>query len=172
MIRETDTHYFFWSGDSTFSNWAYTPFVWNTRNLENSEVGMMLQKAYLFDYSMVKKIINTQNPSEVKKLGRQVKNFDKNIWEKKCVDLVVEVLLAKFSQVEECKKELLSTGNKIIVESSPYDKIWGIGLATNDDRVLDEKNWNGQNLLGKALMITREKIKENPEKIWKGLNLS
>ena len=167
MIRITDTHYFFWSGQSLFSNWTDTLFVWNNRKLHNAETGMMIQKALLFkDMPAVKRMMIHQNPRLVKHIGRTVENFDKDIWHEKCVDLVVEILLCKFSQNADCKEELLSSGNKVIVESSVYDNIWGIGLATNDDRILDEANWKGLNLLGEALMKTRTLIKENPDKIW------
>jgi hypothetical protein len=71
--------------------------------------------------------------------------------------------MAKFGQNSRLKATLLSTENKIIVEASPYDTIWGIGLYHEDDRVLDEKNWKGMNLLGKALMEVREKLRDRTD---------
>jgi len=71
---------------------------------------------------------------------------------------MVDVNMDKFGSNPYLKDILLSTGNKTIVEASPFDTIWGIGLHWKDDKVLDEKNWNGQNLLGKALMEVRKRL--------------
>jgi hypothetical protein len=123
---------------------------------------MSRKAAYFEDWVTFKKIIDEgKNPREAKKLGRQVKNFNADYWMEVCLDEMIDVNMAKYSQNPDLKTLLLSTGNKTIVEASPEDTIWGIGLHANDDRVLDEKQWKGQNLLGKALMEVRTKLQNN-----------
>ena len=92
-------------------------------------------------------------------MGREVKNFNSDEWLKVSYQIMVDVNYAKWSSNIKLKQLLLSTGDKTIVEASPFDKIWGIGLHWSDDRVLDEKKWEGMNLLGKCLMQVREKLK-------------
>ena len=88
------------------------------------------------------------------------KIHDEYIWDKHKFDIVVNANYLKFTQDETLKKLLLSTRDKTIVEASPEDNIWGIGLLYNDNRVLDESNWQGENLLGKAIMKVRTMLKE------------
>ena len=90
-----------------------------------------------------------------------MKNFDPKLWEKHGFDIVCRANIAKFSQDDELKEFLLNTGNKVLVEASPMDKIWGIGLAENDPKALNPLTWEGQNLLGFALMEARKQILEN-----------
>jgi len=114
---------------------------------------MMYAKAMCFgDKKIAYKIMEKEKPSEQKKLGRKVKNFDPNAWEQVCVDLVTEICYCKFIQNKELALQMLKDGyNRKFVEASPYDKIWGIGLSEDDDRVLNESNWNGSNYLGVCL---------------------
>ncbi|MFA5207571.1 MAG: NADAR family protein [Candidatus Paceibacterota bacterium] len=160
MERITDKYVFFWNGE--FSNWfeCKFPFIkYKGLTFFNSEQAFMWEKAIFFgDMEIAKKIVETPNPKENKILGRKVKNFDKNKWLREGYEIMIAVNLAKFGQNSRLKAILLSTEDKIIVEASPYDTIWGIGLHWEDDRVLDEKNWRGMNLLGKALMEVREKL--------------
>jgi ribA/ribD-fused uncharacterized protein len=122
----------------------------------------MWEKAVYFgDMEIAKKIVETSNPKENKKLGRQVKGFDVEKWSQVNFQFMVDVNYAKYSQSPRLKALLLSTEDKIIVEASPYDTIWGIGLHWEDDDVLDESKWKGQNLLGKALMMVRNEIRKN-----------
>lgn len=117
---------------------------------------MMYRKSLLFnDQETAKAILKAKDPKEQKALGRQVKGFKEDLWDLKKFEIVVQGNLYKFSQNEALKKELLATGERIIVEGSPYDSIWGVGLKWDDPKILDEKNWRGQNLLGKALMEVR-----------------
>lgn len=96
---------------------------------------MMAQKAKLFsDMDIFQQIIQSKHPKQAKDLGRQVKNFDEKIWNEQRFDIVVQGNIAKFSQHPELKDYLLGTGNRILVEASPVDKIWGVGLARNDDK--------------------------------------
>lgn len=100
------------------------------------------------------------SPKEAKTLGRSLKNFCPEIWDKYKLGVVYRGNLAKFTQHPKLKEYLLSTGNKILVEASPYDKVWGIGLGKNDPRVYDPNLWLGQNLLGFILMDVRETIRK------------
>jgi hypothetical protein len=94
----------------------------------------------------------------IKKLGRLVKEYDDEVWKEHRFDVVVSGNYAKFTQNEELKKFLLSTGNRIIVEASPKDTIWGIGMDEFDEDAINPKKWKGTNLLGFALMEVRSKI--------------
>lgn len=100
------------------------------------------------------------SPKEAKTLGRSLKNFCPEIWDKHKLGVVYRGNLAKFTQHPKLKEYLLSTGDKILVEASPYDKVWGIGLGKNDPRVYDPNLWLGQNLLGFILMEVRKTIRE------------
>jgi len=158
MDRITNTHVYFWG--SILSNWYGVKFEYKEHEFHNSEQAFMWLKAIHFgDFKIAEQILNTPNPKENKKLGRKVKGFDKEDWELHCLDYMIDVNLAKFKQHEGLLKDLLSTGDKTIVEASPYDVIWGIGLHWEDDDVLDESKWRGKNLLGIALMAVRTKIK-------------
>ncbi len=158
MDRITDTHVYFWG--SILSNWYGVKFEYKEHTFSNSEQAFMWLKANHFgDFEIADQILDTPNPRENKKLGRKVKGFDSKEWELHCLDYMIDVNLAKFEQHESLLKQLLSTDNKIIVEASPYDQIWGIGLHWEDDDVLDESKWKGQNLLGVALMEVRKQLK-------------
>lgn len=156
---------FFWghqpSKDGTitktcFSQWWLSSFVVNEVTYESAEHWMMAKKAELFgDEKQLKNIISDPNPANAKKYGRKVKDFDPLIWEEKAYQIVVEGNLHKFSQNAELGKFLLSTRDKVIVEASPFDSIWGIGT---DKHLVDPKEWKGTNLLGFALMEVREEL--------------
>ncbi len=125
---------------------------------------MMYKKALLFeDLSTAEKILQTDDPKKQKALGRKVNGFREDIWNIHKFDIVVKGNLLKFSQNENLKKQLLATEDKILVEGSPYDKIWGVGLKWDDPKILNSANWKGENLLGMALMKTRDILnyKEN-----------
>lgn len=154
--RITDTHVYFLG--SIYSNWTTTPFEWSGHQFKNAEAALMYAKAYAFnDVIIQKEIINCrQNPRYMKRLGREVKNYDDTIWCEGRYDIMVSILIQKFSQNHDILDVLLSHKNKTIVEASPSDRIWGIGLHWEDDSVLDESLWEGTNLLGKALMDARD----------------
>lgn len=150
---------FFWGYQSPFSNFHNCkPFNHNGYIVYNSEQAFMLEKALMFDKSMVSSILSARKPAEIKKLGRQVKNYNDKIWNEKRFDIMVNVLRSKFSN-PELKEKLLATEDKILVEASPYDRIWGIGLDEKSAKRIDPKYWKGQNLLGKALMLVRDELK-------------
>jgi len=120
---------------------------------------MMYHKAKLFnDTKSAKEILNTNNPRIIKDIGRRVKNFDEDIWNEHKEKIVQQGNYLKFTQNKYLYNILIDTKDCYLVEASPYDKIWGIGLAPNNDKVLDKKNRKGLNLLGKCIMRARDDI--------------
>lgn len=161
---------FFWRPGTThekvsascFSQWHETPFVVDGVTYHTAEHWMMAGKARLFaDQEIFDAIINTLSPATVQNLGRKVKRFDPATWDAEKFDIVAEGNLHKFSQHPSLKEFLLNTGDQVLVEASPYDRIWGIGLAEGDPRVKKPADWNGQNLLGFALMEVRDKLRKH-----------
>lgn len=151
---------FFYGG--VFSQWYKSPFVdENGEKYCTAEQYMMAQKAKLFgDNEMYDAIMRTNNPMEQKKLGRMVRNFNVKVWNEKAQDIVYKGNLLKFSQNETLKRYLLETGDSEIVEASPTDCIWGIGIGMQDNRRFYRNLWRGTNWLGIALMRVREEIKK------------
>lgn len=142
------------------SQWYHAPFKSNEYAFNTTEHYMMSRKALLFrDKETFIKIIKANTPGEAKSLGRQVKNFNEAIWNEHKFDIVVKGNLLKFSQNQALQDYLISTNDSILVEASPYDRIWGIGLDENSPHVNDPFRWNGQNLLGFALMEVRDTLK-------------
>lgn len=142
-----------------FSQWAKSPFIIDGTKFNTAEQWMMWNKALAFsDIDSAKAIQSTSDPREQKALGRKVKNFDDAIWMKVAYDLVVEGNRAKFDQNPKLADYLKATKGMIIVEASPYDRRWGIGLGETDPRALDEGQWLGENLLGKAIMDVRREM--------------
>jgi ribA/ribD-fused uncharacterized protein len=103
--------------------------------------------------------MKSKNPKNMKAFGRLVKNFDENLWNSVAQDIVYAGNYAKFSQNPKLLKALLDTGDRLLVEASPYDKIWGIGLSELDARKTSPENWKGLNLLGKILTKVRDDLK-------------
>ena len=121
---------------------------------------MMFRKAIMFgDTGTAIEIMQSKLPKDQKEMGRKVKNYDDAVWSAKRFDVMVDGLCERFSQNADIKEKLLATGDRILVEASPYDNIWGVGLEETDDAILDEKNWLGQNLLGKVLMEVRRRLR-------------
>jgi ribA/ribD-fused uncharacterized protein len=165
-MRETDTHIYFWGGMlSNFypHNYTITSYDMGGEPLKfhSSEQQFMYFKARHFnDDEIAEKILQSKQASEAKKLGRQVKNFDEENWADFRFDYMIEADYCKFSSDKNLREYLtVDTGNKILVEASPFDTIWGVGLHFDNDLILDEKNWHGQNLLGEALMIVRDMLR-------------
>ena len=157
-MRTTDKHVFFWNG--IYSQWHLADMVIDGIEYNSCEQYMMHQKALLFnDETIAEDILNEKNPREQKKFGRQIKGFDKSIWDKNCMAIVYEGNYAKFTQNPKLKEQLLATGNRVLVEASPLDNIWGIGMGENDENVDDPSFWLGLNLLGSAIMLVRNQIK-------------
>ena len=142
------------------SNWYLSRFTVNEITFSSMEQYMMYNKAIVFsDKEIAKQILETDDVSLIKDLGRKVKNYNDNHWNGVRQIIVYEGLYAKFSQNEELKKQLLSTGNAILAECAVRDLIWGIGLSMHDPDRFDRNKWRGQSLLGYAIMRVREKLK-------------
>ena len=157
-MKITNKHVFFWNG--IYSQWHKAPMTIDGIEYNSCEQYMMHQKALLFDDHIIADLImQEKNPREQKKYGRQIRNFDKALWEKNCLAIVFEGNLAKFSQNPGLKAEMLSTGNKIFVEASPLDNIWGIGLDENAENIDDPSYWLGLNLLGHALTLVKNQLR-------------
>ena len=159
-----DSNYLFFFGEKSkngyCSNWYPAKFTDPETGLvfQNIEQYMMWAKADLFgDEDMTAKILRNPNPAICKKLGRQVRKFDPMIWSNKCMHIVTRGCYYKFSQNPNLKQFLIATGDRILVEASPYDRIWGIGYNVSDAFKVDKVKW-GQNLLGKCLMKVRGTI--------------
>lgn len=150
---------FFWRTESPFSQWHPARFILNGITFNCVEQYMMYAKAKLFgDEEMAKLILRAKSPIEQKKLGRQVKSFDRAKWESHCKQIVYDGNHAKFTQNEDLLQILLQTAGTTLVEASPVDSIWGVGLAEDDPRIQDRKTWRGKNWLGEVLTRVREDL--------------
>lgn len=126
----------------------------------SAEQYMMAMKAILFnDQRSYQEIMNARKPSEMKKVGRRVKGFNQMVWDDHKARIIFEGNLLKFSQNEEFKEHLLSTGDKILVEASPYDGVYGIKMSIDDKNKEDPYKWKGENLLGFTLMSVRDYLR-------------
>ncbi len=160
---------FFWGHQSKnpeiitstcFSQWYEAPFIVDTIEYRTTEHWMMAKKAKLFhDEEKYFSIIKARTPGEAKSLGRQIQNFDEEIWNKHKYEIVVEGNTYKFEQHQKLKTFLMETHQRILVEASPVDTIWGVGLAKDDKNIHNPKLWKGENLLGFALMEVRDKFR-------------
>lgn len=128
------------------------------------EQWMMAIKAWIFgDDRRLKAILQAWEPKEHKSLGRSVSDFDPEIWEDISVDVVVSGSISRFGSNSAILSELLATGDRVLVEGSPYDRVWGVGLKFDDPKIEDPRNWRGRNLLGVALVEARDELRRrNP----------
>lgn len=173
LINKNDTltkedFVFFWGhhkgkngvSKSCFSQWYPCLFTIDGQQYNCAEQYMMAQKANVFgDKEVMTQILAETDQMTIKKLGRLVRNYDDNVWTEKRFQIVVDGNLAKFSQNDDLQQFLLSTGDKIIVEASPKDRIWGIGFDEFAPEATNPALWNGENLLGFALMEVRDRLK-------------
>jgi ribA/ribD-fused uncharacterized protein len=119
----------------------------------------MWRKATLFgDRPMAERILAAPHPRAAKMLGGRVEGFDQQTWNAHRSDIVVAGNVAKFAQHADLREFLLGTGRRILVEASPMDRIWGIGLTRDDPAAADPAQWRGLNLLGFALMQARKTL--------------
>src|SRR5690349_19725537 len=147
----------FWDGP--FSQWHPCEFEVNRLKFSCAEQFMMYSKAVLFrDTQTAEKILLTVSPKEQKSLGRKVQNFDEKVWAIFRDGIVYTGSYAKFTQDLNLRETLLATKGTTLVEASPYDTIWGIGLGESDPRAKIRAEWNGLNLLGETLTRVREAI--------------
>jgi ribA/ribD-fused uncharacterized protein len=148
---------------SCLSQWFYAPFAHPFEHeitFQTAEHFMMYKKAIVFnDMQAAEDILKAQTPKEAKAIGRRVKGFNDEVWNEVSFNMVVNVNLCKFMENEHLKEFLLNTGDKIIIEASPYDKVWGIGMSVANPTVENPHTWLGQNKLGYALMKTRDLIR-------------
>ncbi len=174
VIKEHDQgsrleYIFFWGhterkageiSKACLSQWYPTRFFENGIMYSSAEQYMMAEKAKLFgDFVTQEKILQETDPQMCKALGRKVKGFSEKIWERNRYDIVKKANYAKFSHNAFIRQYLLSTGDKILVEASPYDGIWGIKMSQSDVNIKNPKFWKGKNLLGFALMEVRDLLR-------------
>ena len=147
-------------GKYCFSQWFELPFLVDGVEYKTTEHWMMANKALLFDErALASQIINSVKPGEAKALGRQVRNFDELIWDQNKFEIVKKGNIHKFNQHPRYAEFLINTGNRILVEASPVDTIWGIGLDQQNESAQKPDEWRGENLLGFALMEVRDFLK-------------
>jgi ribA/ribD-fused uncharacterized protein len=146
---------------SCFSQWWISPFDIDGITYRSAEHWMMAAKARLFnDADILKKILSAKSPAEAKKLGRMVNGFDNEQWQKESYSIVLKGNLHKFAQHPELKEFILNTGDRVLVEASPVDPVWGIGLAEDNEDSQHPEKWKGTNLLGFALMEVRDELRK------------
>jgi ribA/ribD-fused uncharacterized protein len=151
-------------GAACLSQWWPADFTVDGVVYRTAEHFMMAGKARLFgDEEAAAAIVAAEHPKQAKDLGRQVRGFDDDLWVAARFDLVVRGNLAKFGQNDDLRDFLLGTGQRVLVEASPVDRVWGIGLAADDERAEDPARWNGLNLLGFALMEVRQTLLEHAQ---------
>ena len=144
---------------SCFSQWWVAPFEVDGTIYPTAEHWMMACKARLFgDEDALKAVLSSETPAKAKEQGRLVQHFDPAVWDQHRYDIVVDGNFHKFTQHAALKEYLLATGEKVLVEASPNDAIWGIGMGINDPAASNPATWRGSNLLGFALMEVRDII--------------
>lgn len=144
---------------SCFSQWWQSIFIVKNIIYKTAEHYMMAEKAKLFkDEVAFQKVIECKSPAAAKKIGREVKGFNQDVWLANRFEIVKKANYYKFSQNPELKEFLIKTNKRILVEASPVDKIWGIGLASDHNDAGIPNKWKGQNLLGFALMEVRDQL--------------
>ncbi len=144
---------------SCLSQWYPSPFQVEGKEYATAEHFMMAGKARLFgDAEIEAEILANPDPRTAKALGGKVRNFDEAVWREHRVPIVVAGNVAKFTQHPELAAYLLGTAPDVLVEASPLDRIWGIGLGAESPHARDPKRWRGVNLLGFALMNARSQL--------------
>jgi ribA/ribD-fused uncharacterized protein len=167
------TYLFFWGhtaktnrgaiGKECLSQWYGAPFTLDGRTFPTAEHYMMFRKAALFgDHATADRILAAPSPGAVKALGRTAQGFVQSVWDEARLSIVATGNEAKFRQNPELRGFLTATKDKVLVEASPSDRIWGIGLAEDDSRATNPLEWRGLNLLGFALMIARGRLVDGP----------
>lgn len=142
-----------------FSQWTRATFVVDGVTFNCTEQYMMYKKALMFgDYNIAEEIMHTEHPRDQKALGREVSGFENELWEAHCIKIVRDGNYAKFTQNKDLLAEMAATVGTELVEASPVDKIWGIGLAPDDPKAHNRGHWKGKNWLGIALTQVREQL--------------
>jgi ribA/ribD-fused uncharacterized protein len=142
------------------SQWFPSPFKHDGIRYRTAEHWMMAEKARLVGSSKLENsVLAASEPGQAKALGRKIKAFDSKVWDQHKFDIVVRGNALKFAQNAAMRDYLLKTGNLVLVEASPVDPVWGIGLAADDKGACDPRAWKGENLLGFALMEVRDQLR-------------
>ncbi|MER7193381.1 NADAR family protein [Streptomyces flaveolus] len=150
-------------GPSCLSQWWPSPFTVDGVEYATAEHWMMAGKARLFeDPEAERRVRAAGHPAEAKKAGRLVRGFDEAVWERERFRIVVEGSMHKFASDPALRAFLLNTGERVLVEASPVDRVWGIGLTADDEAATDPERWRGANLLGFALMVARGRLRGMP----------
>jgi ribA/ribD-fused uncharacterized protein len=153
----TEAFTFFWK--SRLSQWHRSPFVVGGVSFTHAEQYMMYAKALLFaDRDAAERILAAETPQEQQVIGRTVRGFDEAVWVLFRAGIVFAGNYARFGQNPDQRELLFATRGTTLVEASPHDRVWGIGLAANDPRALERSQWLGLNLLGEALTQVREAL--------------
>ncbi len=151
---------------SCLSQWWMEDFQVDTITYCCMEQYMMAEKARLFgDKKTEEKILHCNIPGKIKALGRKVEGFDEEVWQICRYSIVLNGNYYKFSQNQRLWNFLNATKDRVLVEASPYDRIWGIGLAEDKKEAVAPEHWKGINLLGFALIEVREELR----RVLKGL---
>ncbi|WP_417784326.1 NADAR family protein [Terasakiella pusilla] len=160
-MLEKNGYTFFWGRTDVFSQWYPSAFEYEGLTFVNCEQFMMYSKAKLFnDDEIADEIMKVSDPKEHKAFGRKVRNFDTQVWNAEAKKIVYIGNREKFTQNEKLLAELMATGDTKLVEASPYDKIWGIGLESSDPAATDPTKWKGTNWLGEILTTLRDDIRK------------
>ena len=143
-------------------NWWASPCELEGQRLATSEHGMMFLKAKLFgDEETAQRLVQSTDPKDAKNLGRLVSGFDEATWKANRCEIMYRACMSKFTLDEELRQKLLDTGERCLIEASPYDRIWGIGMEKKDPRCRNVSQWRGENLLGRVLMAVRRDLKKS-----------
>ncbi len=143
-------------GAHVLSQWFPHPFTHEGVRYRTAEHFMMAAKARLFgDEDRLASILDAESPGEAKRLGREVQDFSSDVWDRECVAIVRTGSIAKFASTLEMRSYLVGTGSRVLVEASPSDRIWGVGIGHPSPAIEQPSQWRGRNLLGFALMQAR-----------------
>ncbi|WP_306215529.1 NADAR family protein [Actinoplanes sp. RD1] len=146
-------------GSGCLSQWWPSAFTAEGVRFTTAEHYMMWRKALLFgDEESARRVLVASHPRQAKMLGRRVRGFDEAVWERERRAIVRDASVAKFKHHADLRAYLLGTRRRVLVEASPVDRVWGIGMAATDEGVEDPGRWRGLNLLGFALMEAREAL--------------
>lgn len=158
-MKQIDKYLFFYGNKDHFSNFFQANFIINEITFSCGEQYIMYNKAIIFnDLDTANKIINESKPSKMKNLGRKVKNFNDKIWKENRELIAYDGLYAKYKQNNDLYDKILDTEDLEIIEASPTDTIWGIGMSITNPDIINKKLWRGSNILGKNLMNVRSQL--------------
>jgi ribA/ribD-fused uncharacterized protein len=148
-------------GKTCFSQWFHSGFEIDNIYYPTAEHYMMAGKARLFnDPDTLTEILTSKHPRDAKQLGRKIANFNDRTWQAHRSQIVIDGNIAKFQQNPKLLAFLLGTQERVLVEASPNDRIWGIGMAEDHPDINNPHKWQGLNLLGFALMVARERLND------------